>query len=365
MQCGLDAACVDADCVLTDTAAVRTNPKPSTSGHSVNGWVNCYAWFPDSRLPAYNCFAWHQADVNDKCRKQLTAATAGAKSPGGSNKRPRLSPGAGANDPLVAEIQQGQAQLLSWAEEKVRRLMHLDTAFMIFCPHTCDVLLDTCSCVVAGVLSMCISALAIAGLCAQPRGACLSAPGVAWGKHAMISSRVRVTCQHTCICCCSCLSTLRLLLRTCRLLLQMHIAFQVYDLVDKHIRELDEDLKSFASEVDMEAQSLGLGDDETACDRLGLEGGARVRGTAAAAAAAAAAGQGRQKRKTAGRRKGGEAGGLGSTYGHQVLVGVQSWRVVGLRRCSLAVCLQVMVKVQRSNSAVCLLTASPARLRIL
>jgi hypothetical protein len=27
----------------------------------------------------------------------------------------------------------------------------------------------------------------------------------------------------------------------------MHIAFQVYDLVDKHIRELDEDLKSLAS----------------------------------------------------------------------------------------------------------------------
>jgi hypothetical protein len=94
----------------------------------------------------------------------------------------------------------------------------------------------------------------------------------------------------------------------------MHIAFQVYDLVDKHIRELDEDLKSFASEVDNEAQSLGLGEEETACDRLGLEGGARVRGTAAlGAAAAAAAGQvGRQKRKTAGRRKGGEAGGCGT-----------------------------------------------------
>jgi hypothetical protein len=29
----------------------------------------------------------------------------------------------------------------------------------------------------------------------------------------------------------------------------MHIAFQVYDLVDKHIRELDDDLKGFASEV--------------------------------------------------------------------------------------------------------------------
>jgi len=90
---------------------------------------------------------------------------------------------------------------------------------------------------------------------------------------------------------------------------QMHIAFQVYDLVDKHIRELDEDLKGFASEVDNEAQSLGLGEQETACDRLGLQGGARVRGASAAAAAAAATSQqGRQKRKTADRRKGTDAG---------------------------------------------------------
>lgn len=95
----------------------------------------------------------------------------------------------------------------------------------------------------------------------------------------------------------------------------MHIASQVYDLVDKHIRELDDDLKGFAAEVDGEAQSLGLGEQDTACDRLGWGGGARVRGGSGAAAAAAAAGgggaggqQGRQKRKTAGRRKGGEAG---------------------------------------------------------
>ena len=87
----------------------------------------------------------------------------------------------------------------------------------------------------------------------------------------------------------------------------MHIASQVYDLVDKHIRELDEDLKGFAAEVDTEAQSLGLGEQETACDRLGWANGARVRGSGAAAAAAAAAQQGRQKRKTAGRRKGGAA----------------------------------------------------------
>lgn len=90
--------------------------------------------------------------------------------------------------------------------------------------------------------------------------------------------------------------------------LQMHIAFQVYDLVDKHIRELDGDLEAFAADIDNEAQALGLADEETACDRLGLEGGARVRKGAAAAAAAAGGQQGRQKRKAAGRRKGAEAG---------------------------------------------------------
>jgi hypothetical protein len=64
-----------------------------------------------------------QGDINEKCRKQLTAAAAGAKSAPGSNKLPRLSLGAGtADDHLVAEITQGQAQLLSWAEEKVRGL---------------------------------------------------------------------------------------------------------------------------------------------------------------------------------------------------------------------------------------------------
>jgi hypothetical protein len=85
----------------------------------------------------------------------------------------------------------------------------------------------------------------------------------------------------------------------------MHIAFQVYDLVDKHIRELDGDLEVFAADVDNEAQALGLADEETACDRLGLEGGARARKGAAAAAGGQ---QGRQKRKAAGRRKGAEAG---------------------------------------------------------
>jgi hypothetical protein len=63
-----------------------------------------------------------QADISDKCRKQLTEAAAAKKSPGGEHKKPRLSPAAAGNkdDPLTAEIQLGHAQLVSWAEEKVR-----------------------------------------------------------------------------------------------------------------------------------------------------------------------------------------------------------------------------------------------------
>jgi inhibitor of growth protein 4 len=105
----------------------------------------------------------------------------------------------------------------------------------------------------------------------------------------------------------------------------MHIAFQVYDLVDKHIRELDEDLKAFASEVDSEALALGLDAYETACGRLGIENGPALAAAARAAAAAARGGGGggasgggdgggrggggRQKRKAAGGRgrKGAEA----------------------------------------------------------
>ena len=51
---------------------------------------------------------------------------------------------------------------------------------------------------------------------------------------------------------------------------QMRIAAQVYDLVDKHIRELDEDLRTLQAEADDGARGLGLGDDETACGRLGI-----------------------------------------------------------------------------------------------
>eukprot|EP00878_Enallax_costatus_P032839 GHUV01036141.1.p1 GENE.GHUV01036141.1~~GHUV01036141.1.p1 ORF type:complete len:118 (-),score=46.00 GHUV01036141.1:683-1036(-) len=87
----------------------------------------------------------------------------------------------------------------------------------------------------------------------------------------------------------------------------MRIAAQVYDMVDRHIRELDEDLKAFQSETESEQQQSGLQDGETACQRLGIELGflspaaaAAAEKEAAAAAEAAERDKGpqqRQKRK--------------------------------------------------------------------
>jgi hypothetical protein len=93
----------------------------------------------------------------------------------------------------------------------------------------------------------------------------------------------------------------------------MHIAAQVYDLVDVHIRNLDEDLTKFTSDLDEEQRESGLTDGETACGRLGIDLGLppavqQQQQQAAAAAAAAAAkqqGEQRQKRKCT-RRKGAE-----------------------------------------------------------
>lgn len=88
----------------------------------------------------------------------------------------------------------------------------------------------------------------------------------------------------------------------------MRIAAQVYDMIDRHIRELDEDLKAFQSETESEQRQSGLQEGETACQRLGIELGflnpaaaATAEKEAAAAAAEAAekdkAPQQRQKRK--------------------------------------------------------------------
>lgn len=58
-----------------------------------------------------------QAEVEEKCRQQLAAMQPGAngKKAGQSAKRAR----AGHEDPLSAEIAAGQAQVVSFAEEKV------------------------------------------------------------------------------------------------------------------------------------------------------------------------------------------------------------------------------------------------------
>jgi hypothetical protein len=92
----------------------------------------------------------------------------------------------------------------------------------------------------------------------------------------------------------------------------MHIAAQVYDMVDVHIRNLDEDLTKFTSDIDEEQRESGLTEGETACGRLGIDLGLppaaqqqQQQQAAAAAAAAQQQGEQRQKRKYT-RRKGAE-----------------------------------------------------------
>ncbi|KAF6246664.1 hypothetical protein COO60DRAFT_1649728 [Scenedesmus sp. NREL 46B-D3] len=91
---------------------------------------------------------------------------------------------------------------------------------------------------------------------------------------------------------------------------KMHIAAQVYDMVDLHIRNLDEDLTKFALDLDEEQRESGLAPGETACFRLGMDLGLppaaqqqQQQQAAAAAAAAPQQGEQRQKRKYT-RRKG-------------------------------------------------------------
>lgn len=51
---------------------------------------------------------------------------------------------------------------------------------------------------------------------------------------------------------------------------KMKIAEQVYNLVDKHINALDNDLRTFDIDISAAKDALGLGEDETACGHLGL-----------------------------------------------------------------------------------------------
>jgi hypothetical protein len=85
--------------------------------------------------------------------------------------------------------------------------------------------------------------------------------------------------------------------------MQVTIAAQVYDFIDKHIKDLDNDLAALSQEIEADKNQLGLKGDETACGRLGVElkRGPKARVGKGAAAAAAADGEaptkGRRKRK--------------------------------------------------------------------
>jgi hypothetical protein len=85
---------------------------------------------------------------------------------------------------------------------------------------------------------------------------------------------------------------------------QVTIAAQVYDFIDKHIKDLDSDLAALAQEIDADKTQLGLKEDETACGRLGVElkRGPRARvgkggATVAAGADSEAPTKGRRKSK--------------------------------------------------------------------
>ncbi|GLC41542.1 hypothetical protein PLESTM_001212900 [Pleodorina starrii] len=52
---------------------------------------------------------------------------------------------------------------------------------------------------------------------------------------------------------------------------KVNIANQIYDFMDKHINQLDADLQTLDAEIETDRQKLGLEDDETACEKLGLD----------------------------------------------------------------------------------------------
>lgn len=83
----------------------------------------------------------------------------------------------------------------------------------------------------------------------------------------------------------------------------MRIAAQVYDMIDRHIRDLDEDLKAFQSETEDEQRQSGLQEGDTACQRLGIELGYLNPAAAAAAAKEAAEAEAAEKDKPPQRQK--------------------------------------------------------------
>lgn len=83
---------------------------------------------------------------------------------------------------------------------------------------------------------------------------------------------------------------------------KVNIANQIYDFMDKHINTLDADLQALDAEIEADRRELGLEDDETASEQLGIEA---PKGALPAALARAAE---LQKKKKRGKRE--EGGGL-------------------------------------------------------
>jgi hypothetical protein len=80
------------------------------------------------------------------------------------------------------------------------------------------------------------------------------------------------------------------------------IAAQIYDFIDKHIQSLDEDLRALDSEIRADKERVGMGEDESAIEKLEATK-SRGRGRVSAAAAAAAAAAEASEKKKRGRKR--------------------------------------------------------------
>ena len=87
--------------------------------------------------------------------------------------------------------------------------------------------------------------------------------------------------------------------------MQVNIAAQCYDFIDKHIQNLDEDLRLLDNEVRVDKEKLGLAEDEPLeAGRSGRGGG----GNRSRSSAAVAAAEGVPDKKRKGYRKRGYQG---------------------------------------------------------
>lgn len=89
--------------------------------------------------------------------------------------------------------------------------------------------------------------------------------------------------------------------------LQVNIAAQIYDFIDKHIQHLDDDLKSLGQDIEADKARLGLAPDDSACAQLGVElkqlRGQRKQGKAAGAEDAGQGAGNKEKGKRKGKKK--------------------------------------------------------------